>query len=193
MVGEMELKVIGPPWITVTVATAKRVASALDVATTLRLAVVGSVPGAVYFPVSSIEPQPGLQVGSEGYGAVAVGVPCVTSQLTPWLCRSFVSVALNCSCSLVGTVAVPGVRVTTIPESRVNVALPDCLVSAAEVAVMMMERKQACSEALQLCPGSLVRSGTLLGAVNTTVVSVLPLDGMLPVSAVQGFLVEVVD
>jgi hypothetical protein len=31
-----------------------------------------------------------------------------------------------------------------MPESRASVALPVFLVSAAEVAVMMMERKQAC-------------------------------------------------
>ena len=43
-------------------------------------------------------------------------------KVTPWLCKSFVRLTLKFCCSPVGTVAVPGVRVTAMPESRVNVA-----------------------------------------------------------------------
>ena len=88
MVGEMPLKVIGPPWIIVIVPIAKREVSALEVATTVSVAVDGIAVGAAYSPLASMEPQPDalpetVQVGSEGYGTVEVGVPCVTSQVTP--------------------------------------------------------------------------------------------------------------
>jgi hypothetical protein len=55
---------------------------------------------------------------------------------------------------LVGTVAVVGVNVTTIPESSARVAFPLLLISAAEVAVMMT-----------FSNGNFVGSGTWLGAV----------------------------
>jgi hypothetical protein len=59
---------------------AKRVVSALEVATTVSVAVVGIAVGALYLPLSSIEPQPDalpdtVQVGNEGYGTFTVGVP----------------------------------------------------------------------------------------------------------------------
>ena len=85
-----------------------------------------------------------------------VGVVCVTSQATPLTVGSlsFVRLAENCCCSKVGTVAVVGVRVTLIPESRANVAVPLFFGSCTDVAVMMIWRK-----------GNLVGSGTLFGAV----------------------------
>ena len=58
-------------------------------------------------------------------------------KVTPWLCKSFVRLTLKFCCSPVGTVAVAGVRVTEIPESSVNVAVPFFLVSSTEVAVMI--------------------------------------------------------
>ena len=87
---------------------------------------------------------------------VLVGVLCVTSQATPLIVGSlsFVRLAENCCCSKVGTVAVVGVRVTLMPESRVNVALPLFFGSCTEVAVMMIWSN-----------GNLVGSGTLFGAV----------------------------
>src|SRR5579859_7328179 len=105
MVGVMPLNVIGPPWMMVIVPVAKRVTSPLDVATTVRLAgvlvapagvaAVGIVVGAVYVavvnPVDVMLPQVGLHVAKLGSGIVVVAVDCVTNQLTPWLCRSFVS------------------------------------------------------------------------------------------------------
>lgn len=165
MVGEIPLNEMGPPWMIVMVPIAKRVVSALEVATTVNVAVVGMAVGAVYKPLVSMEPQPDalpetVQVGSEGNGTDAVGVPCVTSQVTPLFSRSFVKVAVNCTCDefaaleLVGTVAVGGVNVTTIPESRLRVALPVFFISSADVAVMITCRS-----------GKVVGSGTLLGAV----------------------------
>jgi hypothetical protein len=67
----------------------KRVVSALDVATTVSVAVVGTVDGATYLaavlPVPSgvMVPQVGLQVVSDGYGIVVVGVPWVIRKVTP--------------------------------------------------------------------------------------------------------------
>ena len=77
--------------------------------------------------------------------------------------------------------AVAGVRVTEIPESSVNVAVPVFLVFSTEVAVMVTRRL-----------GNFVGSGTLLGAVKVTVVLV-EFAGMFPVSDVQGSAVAVVD
>lgn len=59
----------------------KRVGSALDAATIVSVAVVGTVDGAVYVaavlvvPVDVMVPQVGLQLVSEGKGIVVVGVP----------------------------------------------------------------------------------------------------------------------
>ena len=119
----------------VIVPVAKRVLSLLAVATTVRLAgvvlapegveAVGTVVGAVYVAVVGVLevmlPQVGLQVARLGTVMVVVGNDCVTSQVTPWLCKSLVRTTLNCCCSLVGTVAVTGVRATPMPESRTRV------------------------------------------------------------------------
>ena len=155
--GERPLNVIGPPVMMVMVPRAIRPGSALELATTVSVAVVGTADGATYFPVASIEPQAGLHEGWLGKdGLVLVGALCVTSQATPLTVGSlsFVRLAENCCCSKVGTVAVVGVRVTLMPESRVNVALPLFFGSCTEVAVMMIWSK-----------GNLVGSGTLFGAV----------------------------
>src|SRR6267154_1773645 len=80
-------------------------------------------------------------------------------KVTPWLCKSFVRLTLKFCCSPVGTVAVAGVRVAEMPESRANVAKLDFLVSCTEVAVMIIARF-----------GNFVGSGTLIGAVKVTVV-----------------------
>ena len=76
------MNVMGPPVMMVTTAVAKRVASALDIATTVSIAVVGTVAGARYFPFASMMPQPGLQDGLAGKEMVFVA-SCVTSQETP--------------------------------------------------------------------------------------------------------------
>src|SRR5579864_8519659 len=110
-------------------------------------------------------PQVGLQVTRFGTVIVAVGDDCVTSQVTPWLCKSLVRTTLNCCCSLVGTVAVSGVSVTPIPESRNSLMLLLFLVSCCDWAVMMI-----CS------PGYLVWSGILLGAVYVAVPVVSSLE-----------------
>ncbi len=76
-----------------------------------------------------MEPQVGLQVARLGTVMVVVGVDWVTSQVTPWFCRSLVRTTLNCCCSLVGTGAVFGVRLTPMPEFSVSVTFPVLLVS----------------------------------------------------------------
>src|SRR6185295_6352162 len=130
-------------------------------------------------------PQPGLQVGLAGKGTFWL-VSWVISQVTPSLFKSLLSVALKGCCSPVGTVAVAGVMPIAIPETMENVPLPVFLASACAVAVSFIKRLQAWVVVeVQLVPGSLVRSGTLPGAVNVTVRPV-ELAGMFPVSAVQG-------
>lgn len=101
-------------------------------------------------------------------------------KVTPWLCKSFVRLTLKFCCSPVGTVAVAGVRVADMPESSPNFAVPVFLMSCAEVAVMIIARL-----------GNFVGSGTLLGAVNVTVV-LAEFAGMFPVSDVHGRAVAVV-
>jgi hypothetical protein len=98
---------------------------------------------------------------------------------------SFVSVALNWNCegadelALVGTVAVVGVNVTEIPESKLRSAVPVAFVSAAEVAVIVITSVQVVVVEVQFVPCSLVRSGRDCGAVKITVVLV-ELAGMFP-------------
>src|SRR5215467_551874 len=95
-------------------------------------------------------------------------VSCVSDQVTPWFCGSIslATVALNGCCSPVGTVAVAGVMLTAIPESIKTEAKLDFFGSAVGVAIILMVRTQAVFAApVQLVPGSLVGSGTLLGAV----------------------------
>src|SRR4029077_6437369 len=134
MVGEMPPKVMGPPWMMVMVPVAKRVLSPLAVATTVTSAgvvlapegveAVGTVVGAVYVAVVEVlevmVPQVGLQVARLGTVMVVVGDGCGTSQVTPWLCKSLVRTTLNVCGSLVGTVAVIGVRETPMPESSAS-------------------------------------------------------------------------
>ena len=95
-------------------------------------------------------------------------VSWVIDQVTPLFCGSIslVTVAVKGCCSPVGTVAVEGVMPTKIPELMLRVALPVIFASACAVAVKRMVRPQVCGvAAAQLVPGSLVGSGTLLGAV----------------------------
>jgi hypothetical protein len=119
----------------VMVAEANRVVSVFDVATTVTDVEVGKEVGAVYLPLASMLPQPGLQEAAEPEMVVA----CVTSQVTP-------AVSLTCAekvkCSGVmlpapaAIVAVAGLTADTrIPESRVMVAVPIFFVLAADVAV----------------------------------------------------------
>ena len=121
---------------------------------------------------------------------VEVGNCWVISQVTPCPIKSLASWTLNGCCSPVGTDAVPGVSETAIPESRLMVAVPVFFVSAAEVAVMVMVNEQLCAPEAQLLPGSLVGSGTELGAVKVTVV-LAELAGMFPVLSLQGVAVPV--
>ena len=58
-------------------------------------------------------------------------------KVTPRFWKSLVRLTVKFCCSPVGTVAVAGVRVTEMPESSVNVAVPVFLVSSTEVAVMI--------------------------------------------------------
>src|SRR6266436_944859 len=127
-------------------------------------------------------PQVGLQVARLGTAMVVVGDDCVTSQVTPWLCKSLVRTTLNCCCSLVGTVAVTGVSVTPMPESSTSFTFPVFLVSCCDCAVMMI-----CS------PGYLVWSGILLGAVYVAVPVVSSLERVPRVPSVgQVAAVEIV-
>jgi hypothetical protein len=67
-----------------------------------------------------------------------VVVACVTSQVTSLGVASLVSVAWNWKDEPVDTVAVAGVTVTWIPESKVIVAVPVFFLLAFEVAVTVM-------------------------------------------------------
>jgi len=74
-------------------------------------------------------PQVGLQVASgvKGLGvepAVELGICCVIDQVTPLFPRSLVSSAVNRCCSFVGTVAVPGEKVTLMPELITRLIVP---------------------------------------------------------------------
>src|SRR6476661_709480 len=181
MVGEIPLKVTGPPGVIVIVASAKRVGSVTEVATTVTIVgvvlapegvlAVGTTAGAVYTPFASMEPHPvalplTVQVARDlnGLGseedAAAVGLDCVTSQVTPWVLRSLVRTAKNGCCSFVGTAALLGVSVTRIPESTNSeiVPVPALDESATDCAVMMI-----------VSPGNVVGSGRVDGAVNVAV------------------------
>jgi len=118
------------------VAEAKRVVSVLETATTVTEVDVGKEVGAVYVPVPSMLPHPGLQEAE----APLMVVACVTSQVTPAV--SFTSEAKNCRVSggmlpePAAIVAVAGVTADTrMPESRVIVAVPLFFELAADVAV----------------------------------------------------------
>lgn len=120
----------------VIVAEAKRVVSVLETATTVTEAAVGKEVGAVYVPVASMLPHPGLQVAE----APLTVVDCVTSQVTP--AESLTSDAKKVKCSggmlpePAAIVAVAGtIPDTRMPESSVIVAVPVFLEFAADVAV----------------------------------------------------------
>src|SRR5882672_6896917 len=117
-------------------------------------------------------------------------VPWEISQVTPWDCRSFVSVAVNRKLELVGTVAVLGESVTAMPESTVMTDVSVFLVSAAEVAVMVTSRMQTSCALVQLFPAIFLGSGTDCGAVKMTV-EFAEFAGMVPVSEVQAVAVPV--
>src|SRR5260370_42445913 len=78
----------------VMVADAKRVVSVLETATTVTEADVGKEVGAVYVPVASMLPHPGLQEAEAPLTVVA----CVTSQVTAPLV-SLTREAKNCKFS----------------------------------------------------------------------------------------------
>ena len=120
-----------------TVAVAKRVVSSFEVAITVTVAVAGTVVGAVYRPVVSIEPHPGEQLVAVGEITLVV-VACASSQVTSLGVVSLVSVAWNWKDDPVATVAVGGATVTRIPESKLMVAVPVFFLLAFEVAVMVM-------------------------------------------------------
>src|SRR5712664_2430616 len=157
----------------VMVPAAKRVLSLLAVATTVRLAGVVLAPEGV---LEVMAPQVGLQVARLGTVVVVVGDDCVTSQVTPWLCKSLVRTTLNVWSSLVGTVAVTGVKVTPMPESSASLMLPVFLVSCCDWAVMIISN-----------PGNLVWSGILPGAVYVAVPVVCSLERVPRVPSVGQF------
>src|SRR5579859_7260824 len=196
MVGEIPLKVIGPPGVIVIVASAKREESVTEVATTVTIVgvvlapegvlAVGTTAGAVYTPFASMEPHPvalplTVQVASDinGLGleadAAVVGVDCVTSQVTPWALRSLVRTAKKACCSLVGTAALAGVSVTLIPESinRLTVPVP-CL----------LESAKACTVMMTVNPGKVFWSGRDDGAVNVAVPLAYSLERVPSVTSV---------
>ena len=109
----------------------------MEVATTETVAVVGTVAGAVYRPWASMLPQPGEQLVDVGETGLAV-VPCASNQVTSLGVVSVVSVAVNCKFAPVATVAVVGLTLTRIPESRVIMLAPVFFLSAFEVAVTLM-------------------------------------------------------
>jgi hypothetical protein len=111
--------------------------SSFEVAITVTVAVLGTVVGAVYNPVVSIEPHPGEQLVAVGEMTL-VAVACASSQVTSLGVASLVSVAWNWKDEPVATVAVAGVTVTRIPESRVIVAVPVFFLLAFEVAVIVI-------------------------------------------------------
>ena len=136
------------------VAVPKRLVSGLDVATTVTVAVVGTLDGAVYKPLASILPQVGehvVAVGEIGFAVVA----CTSSQVTSLGVVSVVSVAVNCKFAPVATVAVRGFTETRIPESSVMMLMPVFFLSALDVATTM------------IVGGGF---GTVAGAVYVTVV-----------------------
>lgn len=96
----------------------------------------------------------------------------MTSQVTLFGVLSLVRPATNCCNALVGTVAVPGDRLTRMPESIVTVAVPVFFLLPVAVAVRVI-----------VSPVKLL--GNLEGAVNVTVVAV-ELAGILPVVSLQG-------
>ena len=157
IVGEIPLNVIGPPVMIVIVPSANRSGSAFEVTTRVTVAVVGTAVGAEYRPLPSIDPQVGLQEVRSGKFVVPEGVPCVSSQVTPFIVpMSLVRVALNWNCEgveefeLVGTVAVVGTKTTEIPESKLRSAVPVAFVSAADVAVIVITSVQVVVVAVQL-------------------------------------------
>jgi hypothetical protein len=109
----------------------------LETATTVTEADVGKEVGAVYVPVASMLPHPGLQEAEAPLTVVA----CVTSQVTAPLV-SLTSEAKNCKFSggmlpePAAIVAVAGVTPDTrMPESSVMIAAPLFFEFAADVAV----------------------------------------------------------
>jgi len=98
--------------------------------------VAGTEVGAVYRPVVSIEPHPGEQLVAVGEITLVV-LACASSQVTSSGVASLVRVAWNWKAEPVATVAVAGVTVTRIPESRLMVAVPVFFLLAFEVAVMV--------------------------------------------------------
>ena len=85
----------------------------------------------------STEPHPGEQLVAVGE-ITLVAVACVSNQVTSSGVASLVRVAWNWKAEPVATVAVAGVTVTRIPESRLMVAMPVFFLSALEVAVMVI-------------------------------------------------------
>lgn len=66
----------------------------MEVAITVTVAVAGTVAGAVYKPLASMEPQPGEQVVAVGEMMFVV-VACASSQVTSFGVVSVVSEAVN--------------------------------------------------------------------------------------------------
>ena len=107
----------------VMVAVLKMFVSAAAAALTVTCAGVGTLPGAVYNPVEEMLPQ------------VAPLHPLpLTLQFTA-VFELPVTVAVNCCCRPVTTVAEPGERFTMIGRRIVSVAEADLVGSATEVAV----------------------------------------------------------
>jgi hypothetical protein len=145
----------------VTVAEANRVVSVFETATTVTDVAVGKEVGAVYVPLASMLPQPGLQDAEEPLMVVA----CVTSQVTPPV--SLTSDAKKVKCSGVmlpepaAIVAVAGVTPDTrMPESSVMVAVPVFFEFAPDVAVKIKGAAGVVEPA-----GGTSALGTVAGAV----------------------------
>ncbi|PYU51274.1 MAG: hypothetical protein DMG48_10540 [Acidobacteria bacterium] len=132
VVGETDTAIGG---VTVAVAVADFVASAADVATTLTFGFAGTVPGAVYVAALPLEVVAGAMVPQLGEHGVP---PCVRVQLTPLLLGSFVTAAVNCCVVFTVTFAVVGETETAMGGMTVTVAVADFVVSATEIALIVI-------------------------------------------------------
>jgi hypothetical protein len=111
------------------VAVAVTDVSAVDVAVSVTVLGEGTVVGAVYTPLASIDPTPVVLAGTDQVTFRQVGF---VEMLQPGL----LTVEVKVKCSFVPTVAVVGRIVMLMPEMMVIAAIAVLDVSACEVAVI---------------------------------------------------------
>jgi hypothetical protein len=142
----------------VTVAVAVTAVSFTEVAVTVTVLGLGTVPGAVYLAVSGvlgsgtvIEPTPDVVGTDQVTFRQSVVVPAFTHP-------GLLTVARKVKCSFVPTVAVVGVIEILMPETIVTVAVAVFLVSACAVAVIV-------AVGVTVVVPLVVTVGTVFGAV----------------------------